>query len=133
VRSARRKFLFILAGLVGLGCGGDAGLEGSGPEPGALRVTLVTPNSDDGAVMLQVSGIIDSVVAAPPYGLFSASPSTDVTRVIVTGALGDGLLLRLYLPDVAQAGSLGVEIMEVVQQATYLQRSTAGYGLIVQP
>lgn len=130
---ARRKLLILLAGAFGLACGGDAGGEDSGPVPGTLDVILVTPNPDDGAVMLHLSGIIDSVVAMPPYRLFSARPSTEVTRVIVTGDLGDGPLLRVYVPDLAGTGSLGMEIMEVAQRGTYSQRSLAGYGLIVQP
>jgi hypothetical protein len=130
---ARRELLYLLAGVFSLACSGDAGGEDTGPEPGTLGVTFVSPNSDDGAVMVQVTGMIDSVVAVPPYRLLSARPSTEVTRVIVTGDLGDGLLFRVYVPDIAGTGSLGMEIMQVAQQGTYSQRSLAGYGLVVQP
>ncbi|MGH7752498.1 MAG: hypothetical protein ACREN5_06755, partial [Gemmatimonadales bacterium] len=86
--------------LVAIGaCGGD----GTGPEPatpGRLSLRLTTPNSDDGAVLLEVSGgQIDSVVAAG-YRLRATGPGANSRRVVVTGTLASGPVASIWVPDV---------------------------------
>ncbi|HET9294517.1 MAG TPA: hypothetical protein VFO06_09510 [Gemmatimonadales bacterium] len=130
--STRRLASLVLVGLAGLGCGGDGGGP-SGPEPGVLRVTLVTPNADDGAIMLEMTGNVDSIEAATPYEMFMARPTAGMTRVILTGDLTDGLLLRVHVPDVTTEAPPGIQILQVAARDSYLQRPLGGYGLVVQP
>ena len=128
----RRIASLLLIAVAGLGCGEEAGSPGE-PEPGVLRVSLATPNGDDGAIMLEMTGAVDSIEAAGSYALFVARPTAEITRLIVTGALADGLLLRIHVPDVGAQALLGIRILQVAARGTYLQRPLGGYGLIVQP
>ena len=57
---------------------------------GPLRVVLTTPNTDDGAVMFQVAGVVDSVVAPAGLTLFQSVPGPNVIRAIVTGNIATG-------------------------------------------
>lgn len=131
--SSRAWGLGLLATLLVAGCGSDDGGP-SGPVPGPLNVVLTSPNGDDGAVMFQVTGVVDSVVAPAGITLYQSIPGPNVLRVIATGsAITSGSsLLTMYVPDVAKTSSYSVQLMQVAAKATYAQRAVGGYGLKVQ-
>ncbi len=117
------------------GCGGDHGTEPSGPVPGVLTLELVTPRTDDGAVLLTVSGApVRSVEAASPgYQIFSVIPDTVTARVLVTGDIGAGALLKLHVADTRRAAAYRATIGQAASRASFEQQGLAGYALRVVP
>ena len=118
--------------LVAAGCSGsDSGP--SGPVAGPLRVVVTSPNTDDGAVMFQVTGVVDSVVAPAGLTLYQSVPGPNVIRAIVTGNIATGNnLLTLYVADVSKASFLTTQVIQVAARATYAQRPAGAYTLTVQ-
>jgi hypothetical protein len=118
--------------LVAAGCGGsDSGT--TGPVAGPLRVVVTSPNTDDGAVMFQVTGVVDSVVAPAGLTLYQSVPGPNVIRAIVTGNIATGSnLLTLYVEDVSKASSITTQVLQVSARATYAQRPAGSYSLTVQ-
>jgi hypothetical protein len=130
MRAALTRAAAAAAALLVLACNGDSP---TAPVPGPLRVVLTSPNTDDGAVMFQVVGVVDSVVAAPGLTLYTSVPGPNALRAIVTGTISDGgSLLTLYVPDVARASTISTQVLQVAARATYLERSLTGYHLKAQ-
>ena len=121
----------LVAALLALGCSG--GDDPSGPVAGPLRVVLTSPNTDDGAVMFQVTGVVDSAVVPAGLTLYQSAPGSNVIRAIVTGDIDTGdNLLTLYVEDVGKASSYSAQVLQVAAQTTYTQRPVGGYALTVQ-
>ena len=121
----------LVAALLALGCSG--GDDPSGPVAGQLRVVLTSPNADDGAVMFQVTGAVDSAVAPAGLTVYQSAPGSNVLRVIVTGDISTGdNLLTLYVADVGKASSYTTQVLQVAAQGTYAQRPAGAYSLTVQ-
>jgi len=123
--------LFALLVVAGGCSGSDSGP--TGPVAGPLRVVLTTPNTDDGAVMFQVTGVVDSVVAPAGLTIYQSVPGPNVIRAIVTGNIATGNnLLTLYVADVSKASSITTQLLQVAAQGTYAQRPIGAYSLQVQ-
>jgi hypothetical protein len=120
----------VLAAILTAACG--SGDSNSGPVAGTLQVTLTSPNTDDGAVMFQVNGDIDSATAPAGLTLYEATPSATVLRGIVTGPITSGSsLLTLHVPDVGKASSYTTQVLQVSATGSYAQRAVGGYTLQV--
>lgn len=119
--------------LVAAGCGGSDDGGPTGPVAGPLRVVLTSPNTDDGAVMFQVTGVVDSVVAPAGLTLYQSVPGPNVVRAIVTGNIATGSnLLTLYVADVSKASIITTQVIQVAAEVTYAQRPVGAYSLTVQ-
>jgi len=113
------------------GCNGDNGP--AAPVAGPLRVVLTTPYTDDGAVMFQVVGVVDSVVVPAGLTLYQSEPGPNVIRAIATGPVVSGTnLLTLYVPDVGKASSITTQVLQAAALGTYAQRPTAAYRLEIR-
>lgn len=125
--------LGLLATLAIAGCGSDDGGPAA-PVPGPLRVVLTSPNTDDGAVMFQVTGVVDSVVAPAGLTIYQSAPGPNVLRVIATGnAITSGSsLLTMYVADVAKTSNYSLQLLQVAAKGSYAQRAVGGYSLQVQ-
>ena len=132
MRLRRMIITLAVAGLAGgFGCGG--GTEPTQPTAGPLDLVLSTPNNGDGAILLTVSGgAIDSVSAAVGYTIYPARASGTSFRVVVTGAITNGTIARVHVPNTALAGSYTVTISDVAEAGTYALRNLAGYSVDVQ-
>ena len=124
----------LVALLVGVSaCGGGDDGSPSGPVAGPLRVVVTSPNTDDGAVMFQVTGVVDSVVVPAGLTLYQSVPGPNVIRAIVTGNISSGSnLLTLYVADVSKASSITTQVLQVAARVTYAQRPAGAYSLTVQ-
>jgi hypothetical protein len=125
----------LLAALVVVaGCGGDDGGGGpTGPVAGPLRVVITSPNTDDGAVMFQVTGVVDSVAVPAGLTLYQSVPGPNVIRAIVVGNVSTGSnLLTLYVADVGKASLITPQLLQVAATGTYAQRSVGAYTLQVK-
>ncbi len=120
----------LLLSLSALACSGSD--SPSGPVPGTLDVVLSSPNSDDGAVMFQVVGVVDSVEVPAGLNSWQNDAGSNVLRVIVSGNLASGsTLLTLHVPDVAKSSSYSLLVQQVSSE-TYAQRPVGGYSLSLQ-
>jgi hypothetical protein len=125
-----RGAVFLALMMVASGC------DSAGPNdpvPGPLRVVLTSPNTDDGAVMFQVIGVVDSVVVPAGLTLYQSVPGPNVIRAIVTGDIAPGSnLLTLYVPDIGKASSFSTQVLQVAGGIFYASRSLGGYSLQVR-
>lgn len=108
-------------------------LSCDGPEVGELSLSLVTPNSDDGAIVL-------SVTSASPKELLGIAPacngcrvfweqvSANEIRAVVTGPLTAGPLMRVTVSDVGDKSAYSARLHQVANRSFEL-RPLAGYSL----
>lgn len=108
----------------------------SGPVAGDLTVSLVTPNSDDGAVLLKVTAseskeVTGASVVCSGCQIFKEQVSTTELRAVITGNVVAGPLVHVSVTDTRSPSSYTVQIQQVASR-TYQVRSTGGYSLTVQ-
>ena len=122
---------------VALACTDDAATLGPEPAalpvPGALIVSLTTPNDDDGAILFSVSGggITSPTAVASSHFLFFRATGTSSINAVVVGNVTAGPLLSFEVPDVNQASSYVPTITEVAGRDNALRPSLSGYSLSV--
>ncbi len=117
-------------------CGGDHTPTGpSGPVPGVLNVALTTPNADDGAVLLTISGgpVVSVEAASPGYQVYSFTPDTMNVRLLVSGDIATGALLRVHIADTGRAAAYHATIAQAASRTTFAQRNLTGYSFIIAP
>lgn len=103
------------------------------PVPGDLVVSLDTPGGADRALLLTVTGPAapTAVVGAAPAYVVHARTQGTTTRVAVFGALADGALLRVTVPDVRQADRYTATLVESADAANVPRAGVAGYALTI--
>lgn len=121
--------LALLAGLA-LGLGSC-----SGPVAGELTISLATPNSDDGAILVRVTAsaskeITSAAVACTGCRIFMEQPSATELRAVVTGDLVAGPLVRVSVTDTKSPDAYTVQIQQVASR-TFQVRPTSGYSLTI--
>ena len=117
--------LALVAG-VSLSCGGGDGTGTVLPDPGPVSLVLTTPNSSDGALLLDITGDAITAVQAQGYELAATPPGTGV-RVLVRGNLASGPIATLIVPDRHKLGKYTVAVRQVVARGTYQQLPLSGY------
>jgi len=99
--------------------------------PGPLELQIATPNADDGALLLAVSGgPVDSVTSAE-FEVASLEVSAGDYRVLIRGALHGGPVARLWVPDRGRGSAYVASVAQAVSRATYERREVAGYTVTV--
>ena len=83
---ARRLTLLAALFVVLAGCGGE---ESTGPQPGRLRLSISTPNADDRAVALTITGPVSDIRAAAGYQLYVRAVEDRTAIIVVAQAKGD--------------------------------------------
>lgn len=103
--------------------------------PGTLTVRLVTPNPDDGAILLDIAGPAPAadIVAVPQGAVVHSRTNGNTTRVAVFGSLANGELLRFSVPDVKAAPQFTARLTEASDRASTLRTSVSGYQLTIMP
>ena len=147
---ARLLLLWGAAALVS-SCGGGGGDSGIAPTeapaqppaqptlpsavPGTLTARLVTPYTDDGAILLDITGPTPAaeIVAAVQGTVVHARANGNTTRVAVFGSLGSGALVRFSVPDVNAAQQFSAQVTEVSDRSSALRASVSGYQLTIVP
>jgi hypothetical protein len=119
-------------------CGANTGTGPSNnaapptPTPGWLTVQLTTPNTNDGAVQLRVTGpSIDSIATDDRYrGVGQANASS--ADVIITGSIAGGTVARFRVPDVNRAASYDARVIAAAQRSTWaLRPSLSDYRAVI--
>ena len=130
----RRQLLPLVLLALASACGDGGPTEPAGPVPGVLKIALATPNADDGALLFTVSGgRVSTVDAATGYQIYTAQPDTMTTRILVTGDIAAGEVVRIQVPDTRSAAAYHATIAQAASRTTFAQRALAGYALAVAP
>jgi hypothetical protein len=120
-----------------ISCSGDSAAPfDSGPEPGRLAVTLVSPHADDGAVLISLRGpnIGEVLSADPSYQIFAANGEEDgELRLAVLGERVADVLVTFEVPDIRQATSYSATVINAADRANALRAETADYTLRIHP
>ena len=130
---SRWTFAMVAALSLGAGCSDEptSGAE----QPGAVILRLTTPHADDGALVFTVSGPpIDSAAAANASLLLFTRRTGGSTLVgVVVGAVANGAVVTLQVPDVRVAAAYTARVTEAADRENALRPSLAGYALTVSP
>jgi hypothetical protein len=129
----RRISLVVAAtaiGAIGLSCG-DGGGGTEPPTPGIATVSLVTPNTDDGAVIvtLQGQGLGAVTSASASFAVFTRQVSSSEIRVLVAGNLSAAPLFSVAIGAINKLGSYTATVDEVANRSDQIRSSTSGYSL----
>lgn len=124
--------------LVLTACGANSGTGPSNsttpppPTPGWLTVQLTTPNSNDGAVQLRVTGpSIDTIATDARYGGVGQA-SSGAADLIVTGSIVGGTVARFRVADVNRSSSYSVRVVAAAQRSTWaLRGNLADYRAVI--
>ena len=111
----------------GLACGGGS----TGPKAGTATVSLVTPNSDDGAVQLTLTGpgLANPQSANSTYHVYWRVVSASEVRAIVVGDLAAGAVLTVDVDDVGKIGQYGGTVVDAASRTDVSRASLGGYGV----
>jgi hypothetical protein len=126
----RKRSLGLAAVVLLLGaCGSD------GPEPsgaGELTVSYYQGGPTAGALLLTITGgPVESITASTSQQVAFESPTPGTTRVVVTGDLATGALLRVRVPDVSKSTSYRVQVDQVADRVTFSLIDPAGHTLTI--
>ena len=123
-----RTVLSLAALIGGLACGSDSGTN---PGPGTATVSLTTPNADDGAVLVTLTGpgVSNPQPGSSAYRLYFRVVSADELRVMVVGDLSAGVLLTLGVGAVTSIGQYSGTFVEVASRTDVLRATLTGYSL----
>ena len=122
--------------------GGDSSPSQPAPQPsapvavpGTLTARLVTPNADDGAIILEISGpSAVSDVATPVQGAVVHSRTDGNTvKVAVFGSLTAGAIVRFSVPDVNAASQYSAKVTDASDRTNALRAGVTGYAVSIGP
>jgi hypothetical protein len=102
---------------------------------GSVSLRLTTPYADDGALLFEVSGPqIDSARAVNgSLQLFTRRVGSSTLAGVVVGAVANGTVVTLQVPDVGAAAGYSARVIEVADRHDALRASLTGYTLAVVP
>jgi hypothetical protein len=124
------KLLLLVAVAASLHCSDASGPPR--PAAGTLRFDVVTPNSDDSALLLQLTGpalTAASITAAQTtHQVYARTATSDGLNVAVFGSIVAGPLLRIQVPDVNRAADYRVTFVEAADANNALRPSLSGYS-----
>jgi len=129
--TTRKLFIGIAVTMVtaGLFACNDGGTE---PNPDtSITVSLTTPNTDDGAVLMVLTGAPLSEVQASTaaYQVFWRTAGPNETRVIVVGDIVAGPLFTAIAKG--RASAVIATVAEVSTRSDQLRSATEGYSVTV--
>ena len=103
------------------------------PPPGSAVVSLTTPNSNDGALVLTLKGPgLTTMQASSSSNLFySRAVSDSEARVILVGDLSAGPMFTFKVADGKQLSAYTATIGEVATRDDALRTSVTGYTLLI--
>jgi hypothetical protein len=105
------------------------------PHAGTLTVRLTTQHVDDGALTFTLSGpaINNATAANASLRLFTRGSGESTIVGVLVGALANGAVVTLNVPDVTAAAGYAAQVLEVADRNDALRASLAGYALSVAP
>ncbi len=103
------------------------------PTPGVIGLSLVTPNADDGAITLVLTGpgVTSIASGSSAYSVYWRVVSATEARVIVVGDLSHGVLATAQVAEANRLSGYHVGILEIATRSDAVRASTAGYTITV--
>ena len=131
--------LVVLLSVIVYGCkldditAGDFGSGNPDATAGTLTVSMTTPNVDDGAIRLTITGpfVTTPRAASPGHRVFTLQRSPQELDVVVVGDLQSGAILILPVRDTQVAPEYQVTITAVADRAGELRADSSGYSTMV--
>ena len=116
--------------LIVAACGGDAA---SLPVPGTLTLRLHTPNANDGALVVVVSG--GPVLAVRPAGSLELARNSDGagTHLLLVGDLTEGVVALVDIPDISRASAYVATLEQVADRTSFSLLDAAAYQVTITP
>lgn len=111
-------------------CHGDAVAP---PTPGTLVVMLSTPNQNDGAVVLTISGAQVSAVRAVGSLQLARQVDATGTHVMLVGDITEGALVTFDVPDLSRAAAYVATLEQVADRTTFALLEPVSYHLSIVP
>lgn len=102
----------------------------TGPQAGTLFVKLQSPNSGaDGAILLTLTSPapVANVAAAGGDTLWTTDYSTTVSKVLLTGPISSGVILKFDVEDVNLVGEYIVTVNQAASSSDYSLRALTNY------
>lgn len=113
-----------------LGCGSDNAVAPK-PEGGSVTVSLTTPNTDDGAVLVALfgPGFTNIQPASASYRVYSLTASPTEVRILVVGDLSTGALLSLDIGDAAKIAEYHGTVIQAASRDDIVHTVSTDYDL----
>lgn len=110
-----------------IGCGGGS----TGPKTGTATVSLITPNTDDGAVLITLTGpgLANLQSGNSVYHVYSRVVSSGEVRALVVGDLTAGPLVTVTVDDVGKIAQYLGTVTDASARSDDTRPSLAGYGV----
>jgi hypothetical protein len=108
-----------LAAAIALVVGCSKKKEPVGPTAGDLTVSYSSGTGNDGALLVLVTGPATSIQALGGYQISQASVGPNMTRVVLTGTINSGDILKLAVPDVDDTASYTIKVEAAADRATF--------------
>ena len=127
----RRAALTLFVGSAVISCS-EGSIAAPPTAPTAALVSLVTPNTDDGALVVTLRGpdISDIQAVSSAHVLYSRHDATGhEARVVVVGDINGGPLVRITLGGGHSLSEYSASIEQVAMRNDSLRVTTAGYQL----
>jgi len=109
-------------------CGSDKPV---GPVAGDLTLNLVSPGAADGAILVRVTGEIESVTGLGGYVVEASAVPGGMWRIVVAGTIVPGPIARIRVPDVNDTAPYLAIVEQVAARGTFALLSTGGYSVQV--
>jgi hypothetical protein len=128
-----RAFALIVVVMLA-GCENEELPPGPSPPsgPGFLQVLLETPRTNDGALLITLSGgPLDSLRVAPSATLLTAPPGVNDQQVIIAGDVRAGVVLRFWVPERTNVLGYRAVLDQVATRGDYIQQPLTDYLLTI--
>jgi hypothetical protein len=125
-----RRSIWVAAAIIATAACGKK--EPVGPIGGNLTVSYDSPQFNDGALLVLVTGPVTAVTALGGYQMASAPAGSNATRVVLTGTLVTGDILRLAVPDISAASSYSVRVEAAADRTTFALENPSTYTASVR-
>ncbi len=103
------------------------------PTAGTLTVSYQGTGSSDGAILLVVTGAVTAVEPVGSYRIASAPLAGGAeTRIVVTGDLTPGDIVRLQVPDVSKATAYEAHVEAVAHSTSYALQDPLTYTVTIR-
>jgi hypothetical protein len=125
----RRLGCALLAGVALVSCGGDANQNSNA---GDLLLSLYAGGPEAGAVLLVITGgPVQNATALGGQQVSFASPFSGNTRVVISGDLATGDVLRIRVPDLSRIADYHVQTLQVADKVTFALLDQGAYTFTV--
>ncbi len=116
------------------GCGAEELPAGPQPPsgPGFLQLLLETPRTNDGALLITLSGgPLDSLRVTQTTTLLTAPPGVNDQQVIIAGDVRAGVVLRFWVPERTNVLGYRAVLDQVATRGDYIQQPLTDYLLTI--